>query len=184
MDARTFVRNQVGIKTGYTEDARLPYIPLTMSHNVLCGHADKTPSPTPHAVGLLPADRLHSVQLDNVSERTLRAGHETLCKSVTYVRCRALWDPRGIVSTSGWGSPSNRTYSVTTGALEPSAGQPPAPILAAGWAHEASRPSQPFQVVQAVGIGPEPGLELAHRPRAVLASASVVHRGILHGGSG
>jgi hypothetical protein len=78
----------------------------------------------------------------------------------------------------------HRRAAAAPGALEPSVGQPPAPILAASWANEAGGPSQPFQVVQTIGISPEPGLELAHRPRVVLARARIVHRGILHGRSG
>ena len=64
--------------------------------------------------------------------------------------------------------------------LEPSVGQRPAISLTAGRAHEPGRPSQPLQVVQAVGVGPEPGLKLTHGSRVVLAGARVVHRGILH----
>ena len=40
---------------------------------------------------------------------------------------------------------------------------------------EAVGPPQPFQVVPAVRVGPEPGLELANRPRLVLATARIRH---------
>ena len=58
--------------------------------------------------------------------------------------------------------------------------QPPATIVAAVRASEASGPSQPLQVVQTVRIGAEPGLELAHGPRIVRASTRVIHRLSLH----
>jgi len=48
--------------------------------------------------------------------------------------------------------------------------QPPAARPAALHAHEPRRPAQPLQVVQTVGVGREPGRELAHRPRVVDAS--------------
>src|SRR5664280_1004590 len=54
--------------------------------------------------------------------------------------------------------------------------QPPATSVAAVWADEAVRPAQPLQVVQAVGVSPEPGLELAHGSRVVHADAGAVHR--------
>src|ERR1035437_2950839 len=47
--------------------------------------------------------------------------------------------------------------------------QPPAPIVAAARTDEAIRPAQPLQVVQAIRIGPEPGLQLADRCRVVHA---------------
>ena len=59
--------------------------------------------------------------------------------------------------------------------MEPTIGQPPRRIAAATRAVEAGGPSQPFQVVQAVGISPKPGLELAHGPREVRASARRRH---------
>lgn len=61
------------------------------------------------------------------------------------------------------------------GALEPAVTQPPAtPVLAVG-ADEPGRPAQPLQVVQAVRVGPEPGLQLAHGPRTVHARPRVIH---------
>ena len=58
--------------------------------------------------------------------------------------------------------------------------QPPASVVAALRADEASGPPQPLQVVQAVRIGAEPGLELAHGPRIVRASMRAIHRPSLH----
>ena len=51
-------------------------------------------------------------------------------------------------------------------------------------AGEAGGPPQPLQVVQAVRIGPEPGLELAHGPRIVSAGTRVIHHLSLHRLSG
>jgi len=53
--------------------------------------------------------------------------------------------------------------------------------VAAALTSEAGGPSQPLQVVQAVRIGPEPGLELADGSRIVRASARVIDPGSLHG---
>src|SRR5674536_102309 len=51
---------------------------------------------------------------------------------------------------------------------------PPTGVVAAR-AHEAVRPAQPLQVVQAVGVGREPGLELPGRPRVVVAGPRLPH---------
>jgi hypothetical protein len=40
-------------------------------------------------------------------------------------------------------------------------------VRSARAAHEAIRPAQPLQIVQAVVVSPEPRLELAERPRIV-----------------
>ena len=45
-------------------------------------------------------------------------------------------------------------------------------------------PLKPLQVVQAVRVGPEPGLEIAHGPRKVRPSARVIHYLSLHRSSG
>ena len=50
------------------------------------------------------------------------------------------------------------------GAHDAAVPEPPAFAEAALRAHEPLRPSHPLQVVQTVGIGAEPSLELAHRP--------------------
>ena len=52
--------------------------------------------------------------------------------------------------------------------------QPPS-CMATARTDEAVGPPQPFQVVPAVRVGPEPGLELANRPRLVLATARIRH---------
>jgi hypothetical protein len=48
-------------------------------------------------------------------------------------------------------------------------GQLPRPPMAALRADEAPRPAQPSQIVQAVGVRPEPRLELAQRTWIVLS---------------
>ena len=65
--------------------------------------------------------------------------------------------------------------AAAVGAHEPPIAQPPAPGVARSRAGEAVGPSQPLQVVQAVRVAPEPGLELAHGPRVVHASTRSVH---------
>ena len=40
---------------------------------------------------------------------------------------------------------------------------------------ESARPAQPLQVVQAVRVGTEPGLELARHPRRVNSGARLIH---------
>lgn len=77
-----------------------------------------------------------------------------------------------------------RSAGTTTGALEPSVRQSPATDLEACRANEPGRPTQPLEIVQAVGIGPEPSLELPERLRVVLARAGVIHVGSLHDRSG
>lgn len=74
----------------------------------------------------------------------------------------------------------HRSTAAVPGTLEPGVAQSPALAVAACGAHEAGRPAQPFQIVRAVGVGPEPCLEFADRSRVVLARARVVHRLILH----
>jgi hypothetical protein len=99
--------------------------------------------------------------------------------------------PAGVEPGRQWGTgpvkdrtSSDRSAAAAPGALEPSVVQPPASVVAACGAHKPGRPAQPFQVVQAVVVGPEPRLELAHRPWVVLAGARVVHGGSLHHRSG
>ena len=53
--------------------------------------------------------------------------------------------------------------------------QLPAPGMTAGRAGETTRPAHPVQVVQAVCIGAEPGLELASRPRVMGADTRLLH---------
>ena len=55
-------------------------------------------------------------------------------------------------------------------------GGTPTSVVAASRADEARRPPQPLQVIHAVRIGAEPGLELAHGPRIVRASTRAIHR--------
>ena len=45
--------------------------------------------------------------------------------------------------------------------------RPPAARMPAAWAHETVRPAQPLQVIQAVRVGREPGLQLTGRPRII-----------------
>jgi len=52
-------------------------------------------------------------------------------------------------------------------ALVPAVRDQPASRMATPWTHEALRPAQPVQVVQAVRIGDEPRPELTSRPRVV-----------------
>ena len=47
--------------------------------------------------------------------------------------------------------------------------------MAAARTGEALRPPEPVQIVEAIRIGPEPRLELTHRPRIVLSSARLLH---------
>ena len=47
------------------------------------------------------------------------------------------------------------------GALEPAVSQPPTASVGAVKADEPVRPTQPLQVVETVGVGPKPRLELA-----------------------
>ena len=70
----------------------------------------------------------------------------------------------------------HRRPAAAPGAPVASIAQPPASVVAALRADEASGPPQPLQVVQAVRIGAEPGLELAHGPRIVRASMRAIHR--------
>jgi hypothetical protein len=63
--------------------------------------------------------------------------------------------------------------------LESAVTKPPPPWEATGRADKASGPPQPFQVVQAVSVGLEPGLEIAKGFRVVEANARTVHGGIL-----
>ena len=51
----------------------------------------------------------------------------------------------------------------------------PALAVAAARTGEALRPPEPVQIVEAIRIGPEPRLELTHRPRIVLSSARLLH---------
>ena len=60
-------------------------------------------------------------------------------------------------------------------ALIPAITEPPAPRVTAGRAGETTRPPYPVQVVQAVCIGAEPGLELASRPRVMGADTRLLH---------
>src|SRR5665647_1392140 len=69
----------------------------------------------------------------------------------------------------------SRRAGLAFGALEPAVTEPPAPGVAATRTHEASRPAQPLQVVQAVHIGRKPRLELAHRSRVAHVSARMLH---------
>jgi hypothetical protein len=62
------------------------------------------------------------------------------------------------------------------GAHDPTVTQPPAPTMAALRADESLGPAQPMEVVPARGIGPEPGLELAERPRVVHTATGTFHR--------
>ena len=64
-------------------------------------------------------------------------------------------------------SRGHRRTRSTRRAPEPPIAQPPATELSAARAHEALRPPQPLQVVQAVSVGHEPRLQLAQRPRIV-----------------
>src|SRR5450759_3967026 len=84
-------------------------------------------------------------------------------------------------TVSGVRRRSNRVPAVTevrapaAGALVPAiTDRPPTGVVAAR-AHEAVRPAQPLQVVQAVGVGREPGLELPGRPRVVVAGPRLPH---------
>src|ERR1019366_7586721 len=54
-------------------------------------------------------------------------------------------------------------------ALVAAIGRSPPPGMPAPRADEALRPPQPVQIIQAVSIGPEPGLELSGGPRVVHA---------------
>ncbi len=54
-------------------------------------------------------------------------------------------------------------------ALEPAISDPPGAAVAAVGTDEPARPPQPLQVVQAVSVGPKPGVELAQRARIVLS---------------
>ena len=60
-------------------------------------------------------------------------------------------------------------------ALTPAITQLPAPGMTTGRAGETTRPAHPVQVVQAVCIGAEPGLELASRPRVMGADTRLLH---------
>jgi len=57
--------------------------------------------------------------------------------------------------------------------------KPPSSREPAGWADKAARPSQPFQVVQAIGIGPEPRLEVSKSFGVVGAGTRTLHGAIL-----
>src|SRR5690242_14414830 len=64
---------------------------------------------------------------------------------------------------------------MTASALIPAITEPPAPRVSAGRAGETTRPAHPVQVVQAVCISAEPGLELASRPRVMGADTRLLH---------
>ena len=70
----------------------------------------------------------------------------------------------------------HRGPPATAGALIPAIAQPPAARMTAVRAGEAVRPAQPVQVIQAVRIGTEPGLELARGPGVMRARTRMVHR--------
>lgn len=75
---------------------------------------------------------------------------------------------------------SHRRAVAAPGAPDAPVASPPGAIVATVRAGEASGPSQPRQVVQAVCIGSEPGLELAHRPRIMRACTRAIHHPSLH----
>src|SRR5664280_1649890 len=73
------------------------------------------------------------------------------------------------------GARGHRGTRPAAGALVPAiTDRPPTGVVAAR-AHEAVRSAQPLQVVQAVGVGREPGLELPGRPRVVVAGPRLPH---------
>src|SRR5258708_15023007 len=61
------------------------------------------------------------------------------------------------------------------GAHDAAIAEPPASAVAALRAHEPLWPSHPLEVVETVGIGTEPSLELAHGPRVVHAATGPGH---------
>ena len=65
------------------------------------------------------------------------------------------------------GSRRHRCRRAARPAAEPPVAQSPAARLPACRAHEPVRPAQPLQVIQTVGVGAEPRLELAHRTRVI-----------------
>src|SRR5262249_4184586 len=69
----------------------------------------------------------------------------------------------------------HRSAPMTPSALIPAITEPPAPRVSAGRAGETTRPAHPVQVVQAVCISAEPGLELASRPRVMGADTRLLH---------
>src|ERR1700761_7165779 len=69
----------------------------------------------------------------------------------------------------------HRGTPMTASALIPAITEPPAPRVTAGRAGETTRPAHPVQVVQAVCISAEPGLELASRPRVMGADTRLLH---------
>jgi len=60
--------------------------------------------------------------------------------------------------------------------LIPAIAQPPAPRVPARRAGETARPAQPVQIIQAIGVSAEPGLQLACRPRVVPTRPWMLHR--------
>src|SRR4029077_550586 len=69
----------------------------------------------------------------------------------------------------------HRSAPMTASALIPAITEPPAPRVTAGRAGETARPAHPVQVVQAVCISAEPGLEPASRPRVMGADTRLLH---------
>src|SRR5258708_22077139 len=61
------------------------------------------------------------------------------------------------------------------GEHEAAIAEPPASAVAALRAHEPLWPSHPLEVVETVGIGTEPSVELAHGPRVVHAATGPGH---------
>lgn len=63
------------------------------------------------------------------------------------------------------GARGHRGPCSTTRALVPSVTDRPAAAMPTAWTNEAVWPAQPLQVVEAVSVSGEPGLELTGRPR-------------------
>ena len=73
----------------------------------------------------------------------------------------------------------HRGAPVTTGALIPAIAELPASGITAGRAGETTGPAQPLQVVETVGVGAEPCLELAHGPGVMPAATKPGHHAML-----
>ncbi|MGF6413377.1 hypothetical protein OKW37_005112 [Paraburkholderia sp. MM5482-R2] len=73
------------------------------------------------------------------------------------------------------GASHHRCAATASSTHEPVVPKPPSSVMPTGRADEAARPSQPFEVVQAVCISREPGLKLPKGLRVVDAGVGAFH---------